>query len=79
MVMGIANLAMADPATIGREGVGRQPASRSEQRSGLVRHGLFPARIPRLPSRVGRHLRHQFESNWGVGLQNEPGLRIRHV
>ena len=30
-------------------GRGRQPAARPEQRAGLLRHGLLPARIPRLP------------------------------
>ncbi len=33
----------------------RQPAARSEQRAGLVRHGLLPARAPRLPARQRRH------------------------
>ena len=51
MVMGIANLAMAT-GNIGRAGRRRQPAARPEQRAGLLRHGLLPARIPRLPPRV---------------------------
>ena len=32
----------------------RQSAARPEQRAGLVRHGIVPARVQRLPSRVGR-------------------------
>ncbi len=47
-VMGIANLAMAT-GNIGREGVGVQPAARPEQRAGLLRHGVFPARTAGLP------------------------------
>ena len=39
----------------------RQPAARAEQRAGLLRHGLVPARVPRLPARLrrrrARHLR----------------------
>ena len=34
---------------------GRQSAARPEQCAGLLRHGLLPARVPRLPARVGRH------------------------
>jgi formate dehydrogenase major subunit len=49
---GIANLAMAT-GNIGREGVGVEPAARSEQRAGFVRHGLFPARISGLSPRLG--------------------------
>jgi formate dehydrogenase major subunit len=51
MVMGMANLAMLT-GNLGREGVGRQPAARAEQRAGLVRHGLLPPRAARLPARV---------------------------
>ncbi len=32
----------------------REPAARPEQRAGLVRHGLVPARVPRLPPRLQR-------------------------
>jgi hypothetical protein len=39
------------PATRPR-GRRRQPAARPEQRAGLVRHGLLPARAARLPPRV---------------------------
>ena len=41
-VIGIANLAMLT-GNIGRPGVGCEPAARPEQRSGFVRHGIFPA------------------------------------
>ena len=33
---------------------GREPAARPEQRAGLLRHGLVPARVLGLPARVGR-------------------------
>ena len=52
-VMAIANLAMAT-GNIGRDGRRREPAPRPEQRPGLLRHGLVPARVLRLPPRVGR-------------------------
>ena len=54
MVMGMANLAMVT-GNIGREGVGVNPLRGPEQRPGLLRHGVVPARVPRLPARVGRH------------------------
>ena len=69
MVMGMANLAMAT-GNIGFSGCGRQPAARPEQRAGLLRHGLVPARTrrvtgrwPTMPfvatfeNRLGRHAR----------------------
>ncbi len=34
-------------------GRGRQSAARPEQRAGVLRHGLVPARVQRLPARVG--------------------------
>ena len=51
MVMGMANLAMAHRQHRAR-GRRRQPAARAEQRAGLVRHGVVPARAARLPARV---------------------------
>ena len=45
--MAIANLAMAT-GNIGRPGVGVNPLARPEQRAGLLRHGLVPARAARL-------------------------------
>ncbi len=51
-VMAIANLAMAT-GNIGRPGRRRESAARPEQRAGLLRHGLVPARAARLPPRLG--------------------------
>ena len=59
---------------------GREPAARPEQRAGLVRHGLVPARVPRLPPRVGRRRRARCSRQaWGVPLESEPGLRIPNM
>ena len=45
----------------------RQPAARPEQRAGLVRHGLVPARVPRLPPRLATtRCATIFEELWGV-------------
>ena len=52
MVLGMANLAMAT-GNLGREGVGSQSVARPEQRPGLLRHGLLPARADRLSSHLG--------------------------
>ena len=51
MVMGMANLAMltGQPRARGRGG---QPAARAEQRAGVLRHGVVPARAARVPARV---------------------------
>ena len=59
-VMAIANLAMAT-GNIGRARRRREPAARPEQRAGLLRHGLVPARAlrlsPHLRRRDPRHVR----------------------
>ena len=59
---------------------GRQSAARPEQRAGLLRHGLLPARVPGLPARVGRHgARTSSRAPGASRLQNEPGLRIPNM
>ena len=78
-VMAIANLAMAT-GNIGRPGRRREPAARPEQRAGLLRHGLVPARALRLSP----HLRTTRRAScsralWGVPLDKEPGLRIPNM
>ena len=58
----------------------RQPAARPEQRAGLVRHGLVPARVQRLPPRVGRRSRAACSSRPGACRSSaEPGLRIPNM
>ena len=66
MVMGMANLAMVT-GNVGRDGRRRQPAARAEQRAGLVRHGLVPARAARLPARLRpRACAAIYEELWGT-------------
>ena len=58
----------------------RQPAARAEQRAGLLRHGLLPARVPRLPARLRRTTCAASTSElWGTTLDPEPGLRIPNM
>ena len=79
MVMGMANLAMVT-GNIGRDGRRRQPAARAEQRAGLLRHGLLPPRVPRLPPRLRRTTPATSTSElWGRTLDPEPGLRIPNM
>ena len=58
----------------------REPAARPEQRAGLLRHGLVPARIlrlsPRLRRRDARHLRDACGTRRS---STEPGLRIPNM
>ena len=78
-VMGIANLAMAT-GNLGRRGRRREPAARPEQRAGLLRHGLLPARVRRaIATSPTRAVRGLFEAAWGVTLEPEPGLRIPNM
>ena len=78
-VMAIANLAMAT-GNIGRRGRRREPAARPEQRPGLLRHGLVPARAFRLPPHLRRRRpARMFEALWGAPLDAEPGLRIPNM
>ena len=80
MVLGMANLAMAT-GNLGREGRRRQPAARTEQRAGIVRYGIVPARAYRLPAYFGRRDALQLRSSVGVSgaLYPEPGLRIPNM
>ena len=58
----------------------RQSAARAEQRAGLLRHGLVPARVSRATGTSPRTaVRESFEKEWHVPLQSEPGLRIPNM
>ena len=58
----------------------REPAARPEQRPGLVRHGLVPARAVRLPPHLRRRHAHACSRSCGaVQLDAEPGLRIPNM
>jgi formate dehydrogenase major subunit len=78
MVMGIANIAMAT-ANIGREGVGVNPLRGQNNVQGSCDMGSFPHEFPGYRHVSDDKVRAQFEKNWGVMLQNEPGLRIPNM
>jgi hypothetical protein len=58
---------------------GGEPAPRPEQRAGLLRHGLVPARAARLPPREERRCARDLREAWGVEIDPEPGLRIPNM
>ena len=73
MVMGMANLAMAT-GNIGRDGVGVNPLRGQNNVQGVVRHGLVPARVLRLPPRLRRRdARTCSRQLWGVALARRAG------
>ncbi len=78
MVMGIANLAMAT-ANIGREGVGVNPLRGQNNVQGSCDMGSFPHELPGYRHVSDPDTRALFESNWGVQLHPEPGLRIPNM
>ncbi len=78
MVMGIANLAMAT-GNIGHEGVGVNPLRGQNNVQGSCDMGSFPHELPGYRHVSDDKVRAQFEANWGVKLDNEPGLRIPNM
>src|SRR5579863_9508666 len=78
MVMGIANLAMAT-GNIGREGVGVNPLRGQNNVQGSCDMGSFPHEFTGYRHVSDNKVRAEFEAAWGVGLQNEPGLRIPNM
>ncbi|HEX5124560.1 MAG TPA: molybdopterin-dependent oxidoreductase, partial [Rhodanobacteraceae bacterium] len=77
-VMGIANLAMAT-ANIGREGVGVNPLRGQNNVQGSCDMGSFPHEFTAYRHVSDDKVRASFEQEWGVKLQNEPGLRIPNM
>jgi formate dehydrogenase major subunit len=77
-VMGIANLAMAT-ANIGREGVGVNPLRGQNNVQGSCDMGSFPHEFTGYRHVSDDKTRGSFEKEWGVKLQNEPGLRIPNM
>ncbi len=78
MVMCIAHLAMLT-GNIGRPGTGVNPLRGQNNVQGACDMGSFPHELPgyrHLSDAVTRAL---FESDWGVPLQDEPGLRIPNM
>jgi formate dehydrogenase major subunit len=78
MVIGIANLAMAT-GNLGREGVGVNPLRGQNNVQGSCDMGSFPHEFSAYRHVSDSAVRHQFESAWGVTLDQEPGLRIPNM
>ena len=78
MVMGIANLALAT-GNIGRDGVGVNPLRGQNNVQGSCDMGSFPHDLPGYQHISDDEARGRFESDWGVTLDNEPGLRIPNM
>ncbi len=78
MVMGIANLAMAT-GNIGHEGVGVNPLRGQNNVQGSCDMGSFPHELPGYRHVSDDQTRALFEKEWGVKLDNEPGLRIPNM
>jgi len=75
MVMGIANLAMAT-GNIGLRGGGINPLRGQNNVQGSCDMGSFPHELPGYRSVADDKVRAEFEANWGVTLDSEPGYRI---
>lgn len=78
MVMGIANLAMLT-GNLGREGVGVNPLRGQNNVQGACDMGSFPHELPGYRHVSDDRVRQTFESNWGVRIGSEPGLRIPNM
>ncbi|MEP7155279.1 MAG: formate dehydrogenase subunit alpha [Betaproteobacteria bacterium] len=78
MVMGIANLAMLT-GNIGRNGVGVNPLRGQNNVQGSCDMGSFPHEFPGYRHVSDLATRTLFEKDWGVALQDEPGLRIPNM
>ena len=77
-VMAIANLAMAT-GNIGRPGVGVNPLRGQNNVQGACDMGSFPHELPGYRHVSDSAVRQQFEADWGVAIDPEPGLRIPNM
>ncbi len=77
-VMAIANLAMLT-GNIGREGVGVNPMRGQNNVQGACDMGSFPHELAGYRHISSDTVRSQFEADWGVTLDPEPGLRIPNM
>ena len=77
-VMGIANLAMAT-GNLGRPGVGVNPLRGQNNVQGSCDMGSFPHELPGYRHISNEAVRAEFEAEWGVKLDPEPGLRINNM
>ena len=77
-VMAIANLAMVT-GNIGRPGVGVNPLRGQNNVQGSCDMGSFPHELPGYRHISGDTVRAIYETEWGVPLNPEPGLRIPNM
>jgi formate dehydrogenase major subunit len=77
-VIAIANLAMAT-GNIGRRGVGVNPMRGQNNVQGSCDMGSFPHELPGYRHISLPDVRAIYESEWGVTLDPEPGLRINNM
>jgi formate dehydrogenase major subunit len=77
-VMAIANLAMAT-GNIGRPGVGVNPLRGQNNVQGSCDMGSFPHELSGYRHISDASVRAQFEDEWGIVLDPEPGLRIPNM
>ncbi|MBO9580536.1 MAG: formate dehydrogenase subunit alpha [Sphingobium sp.] len=77
-VLAIANLAMVT-GNIGRRGVGVNPLRGQNNVQGSCDMGSFPHELSGYRHVADNAVRKQFEDDWGVTLDPEPGLRIPNM
>jgi len=77
-VMAIANLAMLT-GNVGRIGVGVNPLRGQNNVQGSCDMGSFPHELPGYRHISNAETRSLFESEWGIKLDSEPGLRIPNM
>ncbi len=78
MVMAMANLAMAT-GNIGRHGVGVNPLRGQNNVQGACDMGSFPHEFSGYRHVSDDSVREQFAALWGVGLREDPGMRIPNM
>ncbi len=78
MVMAMANLAMAT-GNIGRQGVGVNPLRGQNNVQGACDMGSFPHEFSGYRHVSDDSVREQFTALWGVGLREDPGMRIPNM
>ncbi len=78
MVIGMANLAMAT-GNIGRTGVGVNPLRGQNNVQGSCDMGSFPHELPGYRHVSLDEPRSDFENDWGVEIDPEPGYRIPNM
>lgn len=78
MVIGMANLAMLT-GNIGRTGVGVNPLRGQNNVQGSCDMGSFPHELPGYRHVSLDDVRAEFEKDWGVELDPEPGYRIPNM